>query len=59
VERLNRELKTLLTADEIKKLFQKEGADVDYLGPAQFGPFIAGEITKWGKVVKEANIKVK
>ena len=59
VERLNRELKTLLTADEIKKLFQKEGADVDYLGPAQFGPFIAWEITKWGKVVKEANIKVK
>ena len=25
--------------------------------PAQFGKFIAGEIEKWGRVVKFANIK--
>lgn len=58
VDRLNREIKSLLTSEDIKKLFQKEGADVDYIGAADFGPFIAREITKWGKVVKEANIKV-
>jgi tripartite-type tricarboxylate transporter receptor subunit TctC len=58
VERLNKEIKTLLGSADVQKLFEKEGADVDYLGPAEFGPFIAGEITKWGKVVKEANIKV-
>jgi tripartite-type tricarboxylate transporter receptor subunit TctC len=57
-ERLNRELKTILTSADVQNLFQKEGADADYVGPAEFGPFIAGEITKWGKVVKEANIKV-
>ncbi|OHE24574.1 MAG: hypothetical protein A2X92_01740 [Syntrophus sp. GWC2_56_31] len=59
VERLNKEIKTLLASDEVKKLFQKNGADVDYIGAAEFGPFIAGEMTKWAKVVKEANIKVK
>lgn len=58
VDRLNREIKTLLSSADVQKLFLNEGADVDYLGPAEFGPFIAGEITKWGKVVKEANIKV-
>ncbi len=58
VEKLNKEINAVLTSDEVKKLFLKEGAEVDYLGPAEFGPFIAREITKWGKVVKEANIKV-
>ncbi|MEI7671962.1 MAG: tripartite tricarboxylate transporter substrate binding protein [Deltaproteobacteria bacterium] len=58
VDRLNKEIKTLLTSEEVKKLFLNEGADIDYLGPVEFGPFIGKEITKWGKVVKEANIKV-
>jgi tripartite-type tricarboxylate transporter receptor subunit TctC len=58
VDRLNKEIKALLASDEVKKLFLNEGAEVDYLGPSEFGPFTAGEITKWGKVVREANIKV-
>jgi tripartite-type tricarboxylate transporter receptor subunit TctC len=58
VDRLNREVKTLLSSADVQKLFLNEGADVEYLGPVEFGPFIAGEIAKWGKVVKEANIKV-
>ncbi len=58
VGRLNNELKTLLTSAEVKKLFMNEGADVDYIGPAEFGPFIEREITKWTRVVREANIKV-
>jgi tripartite-type tricarboxylate transporter receptor subunit TctC len=57
-EKLSKEIKTVLASAEVKALFQKEGADVDYLAPAEFGPFIEKEITKWGKVVKEANIKV-
>jgi tripartite-type tricarboxylate transporter receptor subunit TctC len=57
VEKLNKEINALLASDEVKNLFLKEGAEVDYLGPAEFGPFIAREIAKWGKVVKEANIK--
>ncbi|MBE0558996.1 MAG: tripartite tricarboxylate transporter substrate binding protein, partial [Proteobacteria bacterium] len=59
VAKLDKEIKTLLDSPDVQKLFAKEGADVDYLGPAEFGPFIEKEITKWGKVVKEANIQVK
>ncbi|MDP1991034.1 MAG: tripartite tricarboxylate transporter substrate binding protein [Syntrophales bacterium] len=58
VDRLDKEIKTLLSSADVQKLFQNEGADVDYLGPAEFGPFIEKEIIKWGKVVREANIKV-
>ncbi len=58
VDRLNKEIKTLLDSADVQKLFEKEGAEVDYVGPAEFGPFIEREIAKWGKVVKEANIKV-
>lgn len=58
VERLNKELKEILVSDELKKFFQNEGAEMDYLGPAEFGKFIARDITKWVRLVKDANIKV-
>jgi tripartite-type tricarboxylate transporter receptor subunit TctC len=59
VDRLNKELKEILSSAEIQKLFLKEGAEVDYMGPAELNSYIAKEITKWTRVVKEANIKVK
>ncbi len=58
VDRLNKELKAILTSDEIKKLFLSEGSEVEYLGPTEFAQFVAGEITRWSHVVKEGNIKV-
>jgi tripartite-type tricarboxylate transporter receptor subunit TctC len=27
------------------------------MNPAEFGPYIVAETAKWGKVIKEANIK--
>ncbi len=59
IARLNKELKEILSSAEIQKLFLKEGAEVDYMGPAELNSYIAKEITKWTRVVKEANIKVK
>jgi tripartite-type tricarboxylate transporter receptor subunit TctC len=58
VDKLTGDLEAILKTEEVQKLFQKEGADADYLPPAEFGKFIANEIPKWTKVVKEANIKV-
>jgi tripartite-type tricarboxylate transporter receptor subunit TctC len=57
VERLSREIKEILVSDELKKFFQNEGAEMDYLGPAEFGKFIAKDINKWVHLVKEVNIK--
>jgi tripartite-type tricarboxylate transporter receptor subunit TctC len=59
VDRLNNELKTILTSDdEVKKLFMNQGAETDYLSPAEFGPFLAADIAKWSRVVKQANLKL-
>ena len=58
VDQLNREIKTLLTLEEVKTQFMNQGADVDYVGPAEFGHYIEKEITKWTKVIKDAKIKV-
>lgn len=59
VERLAREVKSILESDEISKLFLNQGTEVDYLGPAEFAAFLKSEITKWTDVVKRANIKAR
>jgi tripartite-type tricarboxylate transporter receptor subunit TctC len=57
-DRLNKELKAILTSDETKRQILNVGAEADYLGPTEFGKFIEKEMTTWVRVVKEANIKV-
>ncbi len=57
IERLNKELSVILTSPETKKRFLNEGAEVDPMGPADFDKYILAELTKWAKVVKDANIK--
>jgi tripartite-type tricarboxylate transporter receptor subunit TctC len=57
IERLRKELAEILNAPDMQKIFQDQGAEVDYLAPAEFGKFVGAEIAKWGRVVKEANIK--
>jgi tripartite-type tricarboxylate transporter receptor subunit TctC len=58
VDRLNNELKTILALDEIKKWFLNQGAEVDYLGPTEFGTFLEREMAKWARVIKKANIRL-
>lgn len=58
LDRLQKELSEIVNAPEMHKIFQDQGAEVDYLAPVEFNKFVAAEITKWGRVVKEANIKV-
>jgi tripartite-type tricarboxylate transporter receptor subunit TctC len=57
IDRLNKELKVILTSDEVKKILLKEATEVDYMVPAEFGRFIERDINKWTRIVKEANIK--
>ncbi len=59
VRRVHKELTEILGLAEIQKRFLDQGAEVDALGPAEFGPFIAAETAKWGRVVREGNIKLK
>ena len=57
IDRLNKEISAILSSPETQKVFGDQGAEVDKLGPAEFGPYIVAETAKWGKVIKEANIK--
>jgi tripartite-type tricarboxylate transporter receptor subunit TctC len=57
VEKLNREIVAVLNSDEVQKQFAAEGASTVQMTPAEFGKYIESETAKWGKVVKEGNIK--
>ena len=50
-------VKTLKDPD-IQKIWATQGARVGGETPKVFATFINSEIGKWGKVVKEANIKI-
>lgn len=58
VDRLNRELSVLAATAETKKQLLGQGAEVDYMGPADFGRYFKVEQAKWARVVKEGNIKM-
>ena len=57
IDRLYKEISAILSSGDTQKVFGDQGAEVDKLGPAEFGPYIVAETAKWGKVIKEANIK--
>jgi tripartite-type tricarboxylate transporter receptor subunit TctC len=46
-----------VTTAETKKRLLDQGAEADYMGPAEIGPFVAAEMAKWARVVKQGNIK--
>ena len=58
VEQLNRELVSIYRTEEVTKRFNDQGVEVVASSPAEFQQLIASEIAKWGKVVKDANIKI-
>ncbi len=58
LDRVRQELSAILDADDTRKRFELEGAEVLRMAPAEFGAHIAAETDKWSRVVKQANIKV-
>ncbi|MEW6335212.1 MAG: tripartite tricarboxylate transporter substrate binding protein [Thermodesulfobacteriota bacterium] len=59
VEKLYKELDAILQMDATKKAFDVQGADIDLTSPAATVKFIDTERVKWGKIIKEANIREK
>ena len=58
VEQINRELVKIYRTEEVTKRFNDQGVEVVASSPAEFQTLIASEVAKWGKVVKDANIKI-
>jgi len=58
VAKLSQALNAALAQPEVKERFASAGLEAASSTPAEFAAFIRAEIAKWGKVAKEANIKI-
>jgi tripartite-type tricarboxylate transporter receptor subunit TctC len=57
VHRLNAEIVKALSAPDMREAMLARGAEPHPGTPEQFTTFVRAEMTKWAKVVREANIK--
>ena len=56
VRRLHSEAVRIMALPDVNKRMTELGADVIANTPQQFAAFIKNEVTRWGKVIKDANI---
>jgi tripartite-type tricarboxylate transporter receptor subunit TctC len=56
--KLNAEINKALQSPELQKKLSDQGADVAGSTPDQFARLIRGEMSKWGKVVKESGATI-
>jgi tripartite-type tricarboxylate transporter receptor subunit TctC len=57
IARLHKALEEAQDAPEIQQQFEKEGAATRKMNSEDFGKFMASEMNKWERVVKESGIK--
>jgi tripartite-type tricarboxylate transporter receptor subunit TctC len=58
VERLNRELVAIMRSDDMKQRLQAAGANPMWSTPEECGTFIAAEIDRWARVIRESGAKI-
>jgi tripartite-type tricarboxylate transporter receptor subunit TctC len=57
IETLNKTINEALVDPAMKKKFADLGSEPMITSPAEFEKFMAGEVVKWGKVVRDAHIR--
>jgi len=58
VDKVNADLVRALATPEVKKRLGELGVDTISSTPEEFGAFMASETARWGKLVKEAHLRV-
>ena len=58
IERLNKELRSLVETDAVKQRIQAEGGDSMTSTPQEYAQDIDREETKWGALIRKLNLKV-
>jgi tripartite-type tricarboxylate transporter receptor subunit TctC len=58
IARLSQALNAALAQPEVKERFSAAGLETVSSTPEEFGAFIRSEIAKWGRIAKEANIRL-
>lgn len=56
IERLSREVRSAISADEVKERYAAAGAEVMALTPEQFRALIARDYARWSKLIKDGGI---
>jgi len=57
IDRLNAEIKKILQMPDVRAKFDQQGVIPTYTTPEQTTQHIQGEVSKWAKVIREANVK--
>jgi len=57
ISRLHAEITKIMQSADVKERLAADGAEVVANTPEQFSAYIRAEITKWGKVIREAGIR--
>lgn len=57
IDKINREIGSILKLQEIKDAMLLQGAEVVYTTPEEFDRFQRAEIVKWSKVIRDAKIQ--
>ncbi len=58
IDKVNADLVKALAAQDVKSKLGELGVETVSSTPEQFGQFMASEAARWGKLVKEANLRV-
>lgn len=58
IDRMHKEVVKAMADPDLKKIWDAQSATVGGQSPKEFQVFIHNEIAKWGKVIKDANIKI-
>ena len=58
VEKLNRDVVTLLKEPDVVKRFRDQGVEVVASTPEQFSTLVKSEVAKWTQLIREANIRI-
>ena len=57
VDRLAREIAAVVAMPEVQQRLRAMGVEPDVRAPQAFAEFQRAEVTKWGKVIKDAGIQ--
>lgn len=58
IDRLHQETAKALALPDMKEIWASQGADAGGQKPEEFATLVKSEIAKWGKVVKDAGVKI-
>jgi len=58
IARLNREIVKIMAVPDVREKFAQQGVDPASSTPEEFAQLIRDEVARWGKVIRNAGIKL-